>query len=282
MKNLAPFLLVTLIACDILLAYNTDPEEKKRLDAKKAKMYNFMRDLHNANSINDLSQYGIYKKPAQLKAGVPSVRVASILGRSDYKSQLLSREEDTIKATPGKCDPKPVCISNPLTENIGSTQYAFPPCINIHRCDGCCMANENCVAIGQHQVKLSSVGIITFDIDEGTSSMDETSVMVTNHTDCQCQCKWKTDADCQVDNPYLVRNPHACECICPEELYCDAFHQFDRESCTCKCRQDIYRRLEDNCDARGFYWQDDTCRCETSRRSTQQRYSQSVRVIRRD
>lgn len=174
-----------------------------------------------------------------------------------------------------------MCISNPLTENIGSTQYAFPVCINIHRCDGCCPASENCVAIGQHEVKLRDVYVITFDTeDPSLHETVESSVMVTNHTDCQCQCKWKTDADCQVDNPNLVRNPHACECICPEEMYCDAFHYFDKDSCTCKCRQDIYKRLEDNCEARGFHWKDDTCRCETS--SPPQRYSQNVRVIRRD
>lgn len=32
MKNLAAFFLITLIACDSLLAYNYDKEEKKKLD----------------------------------------------------------------------------------------------------------------------------------------------------------------------------------------------------------------------------------------------------------
>ncbi len=186
-----------------------------------------------------------------------SVRVAPILGRSDYKGKSIA--EETIEATPGKCDPKPVCISNPLTLNINSTQFAFPPCINIHRCDGCCPTNENCVAIGQHLVKLHKVGIISFD-GESTPVYDETSVLVSNHTECQCQCKWKTDADCRVENANLIRNPQACECTCPEEMYCDAFHQFDKESCKCKCRQDIYSRLEQNCGARGFFWNDNNCK----------------------
>lgn len=260
--------MIILIASDVLLAHKTN-EQKKKLAAKKEKMYSFMKDLHNADNIHDLSQYGFRipsGSPAQFKMnGLSNVRVASILGRSDYNPG--PKTDDTVKATPGRCDPKPVCISNPLTLNINSTQFALPLCINIHRCDGCCLANENCVAIGQHQVKLSGVGVITYD-GESTPEYDETSVIVSNHTECQCQCKWKTNADCQVDNPNLVLNPKACECMCPEELYCDAFHQFDEESCTCKCRQDIYKRLEDNCDARGFHWDDNKCRCNTSKRNT--------------
>ena len=40
---------------------------------------------------------------------------------------------DVKDATPGKCDPKLECISNPLTVELNSNQLPFPPCINIHR-----------------------------------------------------------------------------------------------------------------------------------------------------
>ncbi len=49
---------------------------------------------------------------------------SSIMGRSG--SLNLGDIKD---ATPGKCDPKPVCISNPLTLNLTSSQLPFPPCI---------------------------------------------------------------------------------------------------------------------------------------------------------
>ena len=67
--------------------------------------------------------------------------------------------DTTIKdATPGKCDPKPVCISNPLIEKIStSNQVVFPACINIHRCEGCCPQNEKCVATKTQTVKLKNV-----------------------------------------------------------------------------------------------------------------------------
>lgn len=243
-----------------------------------------MRDLHGADSLNDLMKYGLKTnfKPPQLRS---EPKVSFIMGRGSYKSPSALRDgsptdsETVIDATPGKCDPKPVCISNPLTLNINSTQFAFPPCINIHRCDGCCPTNENCVAIGTHEVKLQKVGIISFD-GESQPAYDETSVIALNHTECQCQCQWKNDDDCRTVNPNLIRNPLACECICPEEMYCDAFHQFDKESCSCKCRKDIFSRLETNCKMRGFHWNDLNCKCEAVRKNNY-RYSRSVRIINR-
>lgn len=248
----------------------------KKAEKRKAQLNKFMKDLHSANNLDDLMGYGI-KRNGQLHGG--RLKVAAIFGRTNYNGPTqLTQNSNVIDATPGKCDPKPVCISNPLTLNITSTQFAFPPCINIHRCDGCCPTNENCVAIGSHEVELHKVGIISYD-GENSPAYDETSVTVSNHTDCQCQCQWKNDEDCREENPNLIRNPQACECICPETLYCDAFHQFDQESCKCKCRQDIFSRLEQNCDFRGFYWNDDSCKCEAVRKNS---YKRSVRVIRRN
>lgn len=58
-------------------------------------------------------------------------RPSPIHGRAGPAS--FSVASDVKDATPGKCDPKPECISNPLTLDIHSNQLAFPPCINIHR-----------------------------------------------------------------------------------------------------------------------------------------------------
>ena len=139
------------------------------------------------------------------------IRPNGLMGRTNYKSGMAQPLiEDVKDATPGKCDPKPVCISNPLTLNITSTQFAFPPCINIHRCDGCCANNEKCVAVGSHEVRLQKVGVINFE--EGTDpKFTETFISVLNHTDCQCQCQWESDADCRNVNPNYVRNPSAYE-----------------------------------------------------------------------
>ena len=167
---------------------------------------------------------------------------------------------DVKDATPGRCDPKPVCISNPLTGEISSNQFAFPPCINIHRCDGCCPSNEKCVAIKSHEVKLQKVGIINFD-DEQQPRYNEKLVSVLNHTECQCQCQWATNEDCRRVNKYFVKSTSACECECPEEVSCDAFHEFDKASCSCKCRRDKFARLEQSCKNKpGFNWSEDHCR----------------------
>ncbi len=59
MNKSVAYLLILSLACDILFANNTDKEEKKKLDAKKAKMDKFMKDLHQANNLLDLSKYGL-------------------------------------------------------------------------------------------------------------------------------------------------------------------------------------------------------------------------------
>ena len=166
---------------------------------------------------------------------------------------------DVKDATPGKCDPKPECISNPLTLDISSNQLAFPPCINIHRCNGCCPANEKCVAIKADEIKMQKVGIITFDGDNQPNYEDKL-VTVTNHTECQCQCQWENDDDCKKVNKNFVKSFYDCACECPEELNCDAIHEFDKETCSCKCRKDKFLRLEQTCKLKGFNWSDDSCK----------------------
>jgi hypothetical protein len=83
------------------------------------------------------------------------IKTQSVIGRKSVEHF----PDNTIKdATPGKCDPKIVCISNPLTATIySSNQIVFPACINVNRCEGCCPSNEKCVAIKVEIVKLKNV-----------------------------------------------------------------------------------------------------------------------------
>ena len=178
----------------------------------------------------------------------------SIIGRSNPITA-----GDVKDATPGKCDPKPVCISNPLTLNLNSNQLPFPQCINIHRCEGCCPTNEKCVAIKTHEVKLQKVGIINID-EENNLKYNESLVSVSNHTDCQCLCQWESDDDCRKININYVKSPFSCECLCPEEMPCDAYHEFDKEACVCKCKKDKFARMELSCRTRGFVWNDTLCK----------------------
>lgn len=96
-------------------------------------------------------------------------------------------------------------------------------------------------------------------------------VSVSNHTECQCQCAWESDDDCKKVNKNYVKSQYECACECPEELSCDPFHEFDREHCSCKCRKDKFFKLEQACKAKGFNWNDDSCRCEVSRLSVSQK-----------
>lgn len=181
------------------------------------------------------------------------------MGRTGKAGSPAALMEPAQDATPGKCDPKPVCISNPLIYNLTTSQLAFPPCINIHRCDGCCPTNEKCVAVKSHEVRLQKVGIIDF-VSETSAKYTDSLVSVLNHTECQCQCQWADDAECQKVNPNYVKSPYFCECVCPEELSCSAYHEFDKESCSCKCKRETFHRMEHNCRTRGFSWNDVYCR----------------------
>lgn len=218
---------------------------------KKAKG-NLEKNLYNVKNLHDLANLGVL-----IQKG-PS----SIIGRSGLGSQ----PGDLKDATPGKCDPKPVCISNPLTLNLNSNQLPFPQCINIHRCEGCCPTNEKCVPIKSHEVKLQKVGIINID-DENNLKYSESLVSVTNHTECQCQCQWDSDEECKKINTNFVKSPYSCECVCPEEIICGAYHEFDRDSCVCKCRKDKFARMEQTCKTRGFVWNDTACRCDQVKQS---------------
>lgn len=166
---------------------------------------------------------------------------------------------DLKEATPGKCDPKPVCITNPLVSNLNSSQVCFPQCINIHRCDGCCPPNEKCVAIKSSEVKLRNVGIINF-VSDTDSRFSDNIITVLNHTECQCQCQWETDDDCRTVNQNYVKKPDACECYCPEEVRCSPFHEFNHELCACKCKHSTFSRMEENCKSRGFIWNENFCK----------------------
>lgn len=179
---------------------------------------------------------------------------ASIIGRSG--PQNLADAKD---ATPGKCDPKPVCITNPLTSNLKSNdEIAYPPCINIHRCDGCCPANEICMPIKSEDLHLKNVAVISLQNGKVSGEIGDI-ITVTNHTECECQCKYKSDEDCQSIHPNFVKHPDACECVCSNELNCNSLHYFDRESCSCKCHVK-FTHSERNCRARGFVWNEHYCK----------------------
>lgn len=166
---------------------------------------------------------------------------------------------DAKEATPGKCDPKPVCITNPLVSELKSNdEIAYPPCINIHRCDGCCPSNEECVAIVTEEIKLKNVAVLALQNGQVAGYVGDV-ITVTNHTECECQCKWKSDNDCKEINPNYVKHQYACECVCADHFRCGALHVFDRNSCSCKCHS-RFSLSERSCKARGFSWNNNLCR----------------------
>ena len=105
------------------------------------------------------------------------------------------------------------------------------------------------------------IGIV--EIKPGNEAQyTEQLVSVANHTECQCMCQWESDEDCKKINPNFVKSLSFCECECPEVMDCDALHEFDRNTCGCKCRSDTFGRLEKSCRTRGFSWNELSCRLE--------------------
>ncbi len=91
--------------------------------------FNIKIDYPDAFVVADSS--GGKKGPSAIIGRPSPIIHGQIHGRAGPAS--ISVASDVKDATPGKCDPKPECISNPLTLDISSNQLAFPPCINIHR-----------------------------------------------------------------------------------------------------------------------------------------------------
>ena len=112
---------------DDLTKHGIKTHSNQKLYSFKLIFFNIKIDYLEASVIADSSghnQKGIIGRPSPIIHG-------QIHGRAGPAS--ISVASDVKDATPGKCDPKPECISNPLTLDISSNQLAFPPCINIHR-----------------------------------------------------------------------------------------------------------------------------------------------------
>jgi hypothetical protein len=74
-----------------------------------------------------------------------------------------SLESPLEPVTAGRCDPKPVCIPNPLNSNsLSNNQIVFPQCVNIHRCGGCCSNNYECVASKTKIINFKEVNLVRF------------------------------------------------------------------------------------------------------------------------
>lgn len=178
------------------------------------------------------------------------------LPRVSASKRLYSSE--VKEAQPGHCDPKPVCIPNPLSAQ-NDFYIAWPQCITIHRCGGCCAHNEICEEVSSENVTLNKVAIV-YD-----NRIEEKIITVVNHTKCDCKCKWEDDYSCKLINKNYIRDPYSCNCICPQVKICSPLHEFDNGSCNCICNREKYDTLIKTCRTRGFFWNDILCRCETNR-----------------
>jgi len=253
--------LLILIALTNGFLYTSADATILKAPTRKYDVRTLEKEIFKMNSINDLRKLGLNVPDTVTQ--VDGLTVGKIQGRKSSFLSIVDQKDPNIKeATPGRCDPKPVCITNPLTETLsGSNQIVFPPCINIHECGGCCPQNEICKPVSFDNLKLTKVGVINI-MENGQMNFVEKIVEVKNHTGCECQCQWQTDDDCKAVNPGYVKDEHACGCVCPKELQCSAYHEFDKTTCKCVCNREKYGKIETTCKNRNMKWNDNICRCE--------------------
>lgn len=190
---------------------------------------------------------------------------------SSSSSSKSNEDQQRKQVTVGKCDPKLVCIVNPLILTITSTyDVAFPACVSIHRCGGCCFDDID------SECKPNQTEIVTFGgvaiIDTMTRVAMETTIQVENHTKCACGPKWNGDDDCKKLNANFIYIANENRCGCPQSAYtvtsslssCNSspYHEFDENSCKCICKKNKYETEKICRKNPSLYWNEKICDCE--------------------
>lgn len=128
-------------------------------------------------------------------------------------------------------------------------------CINMHRCAGahipCCTDHEICAVKKSEEVSMYGVGLVKMN-----KKIETKFINLLNHTECSCECKLKTNEDCQKlygKNYFKVSNECDCECRKPK---CASNQYFDIKTCSCKCKDES---LAKQCQTRGFVLNEETC-----------------------
>ncbi|XP_077984267.1 uncharacterized protein LOC144438913 [Glandiceps talaboti] len=178
------------------------------------------------------------------------------------------------------CAPKPTAVAIPSDPD--PYVYIWPPCVELHRCGGCCN-NElfSCEATTTANVDVKVYRsqfdpeypdvikierVATFTMTNETScacsckvKLHHCNLGIHRHENCQCVCI-QTDRDCPVRK---VWDDGICDCVCrapPEDRFCYSKKKsWNNNTCRCECRR------HDTCEV-GYIWNSVKCRCERERR----------------
>ena len=184
-----------------------------------------------------------------LVKGVPKTPL--LTGRMGENEERSNAE----RPTPARCMPElqPVSLK---VETDPSTIY-YPSCTRVKRCGGCCSHSLLSCQPTASEFRNFEVLVVSVDQSDGFNYRSKQIVPLEEHTKCMCDCRIKPE-HCNNKQSYV---PEECRCMCnnvDEQKKCIKNNDtkiWNPEQCTCFCRE------EQECST-GFYFDQNTCRCE--------------------
>ena len=72
--------------------------------------------------------------------------------------ELHSGTHPTIEPRNGGCEPRVICEEVPVDRESTNALFAFPQCLEVHRCGGCCQEGQfSCIPVDEKPVTFSPV-----------------------------------------------------------------------------------------------------------------------------
>ncbi|KAJ7333182.1 hypothetical protein OS493_018358 [Desmophyllum pertusum] len=168
----------------------------------------------------------------------------------DNRVRKQKRGGDAVELEMKFCKPYPSILPVPEPAVLGS--FYLPSFVELYRCaGGCSMPQE----IGYCAV--TDKKNITVRVNLGQNPKQHHTVVMSNHTGCQCAClpkkctsrqRFNTDicececihgdqSDCN-KNENKQWDRHLCECVCSIESACKFAYKWNKESCLCELDED--------------------------------------------
>lgn len=185
-----------------------------------------------------------------------------------------------------KCAPRPVVVEVP--QPVEQKALNFPMFVTLHRCGGACRErpfDTKCQAQETQDLNLLVSKLTWSSSSDKLSDISNeiTTVRMTNHTQCGCQCIVKpsdcnnrteeySEENCRCECkargmpcPFNFEwNPDECQCTCnptaESMARCNKRYQFDKKLCRCVCSTKPCKMAVKIRDPRD-------CRCKCPRKS---------------
>lgn len=176
-------------------------------------------------------------------------------------SQILHSTSKRVHVSQAACEPewRTIDLQEYTHTNLDPDTVAFPKCIRVPRCGGCCGPSDVLQCLPT-KVTVREVPRVLQRLTTGSKDQKnviEEMVQVEYHDSCACQCKIQ-EKDC--DATTHVYDKDRCMCRCPdadEQEKCMSLPDkyWSHSDCACLCKQP--RRC-----STGLAFSHDSCSCQ--------------------